>query len=132
MSSNQILLFLAAILLASCTKELVTENHPEFVGSWLHHTKESHDRKLYIFADGTGYLAWIGPYFDESKTRKWFLANDKLFFGKHRINAKPDANYIMHIDVYPTVSNHDFIYDLDTVSTGETYMILDGHAFVKQ
>lgn len=128
--------FLTGILfiLGSCAKELVKDVRSDFVGHWLTHPETGQWKHLYINDDGKGYMQFhgdVGPS-DETRTLKWYFADEKLIFGKQRYKKKADGDRIYSIHVYPTVADEDFTDGANTVLAGQTYAILSGEVYVKQ
>lgn len=128
--------FLTSILfiLGSCAKELIKDVHSDFVGHWLTHPEDGQWKHLYINEDGKGYMQFHGNEgpTDETRTLKWYFADEKLFFGKQRYRKKADGDRIYSIHVYPVVAESDFTDGANTVLAGQTYTILSGEVYVKQ
>jgi len=131
-TSYRLTILLLLFTLASCRKEKATTVHPEFTGSWMHRTGTDNENYISIQADSKGYIVFDnhnGNYI-ESNTHTWFLREDLLCHGGG-LKRKPDGLSTFRVETFPTISDHDFIQFLDTVETGDYYMVLDGNVYVR-
>lgn len=122
-----LLLFVVATV-CGCKREPVIDAHPEMEGRWSHSSTSYSSQLLIIGNSGRGY---IERYLDgeleyDSNPRKWFIKNEILFFG--RISGGNESFGIIR---YPVEATQGFTSEYDTVSTGETYMVLDNQVYVK-
>jgi hypothetical protein len=121
-------LFSAIILFnSSCKRKVVTKVSTDFIGNWVHDSSDgSTSEFLEINKNGRGYI----DIYEENESvggdqsRKWFIKNDRLLFGRLSGEA-------FEIDLYPTVSEQLIIDGLDTIRIDDMYMILDGNYYLK-
>lgn len=118
----------ALIFLASCQKEKVIDIHPEMIGAWVHYTATHDYHFVIIDLDGYGYLEWYknGAFDNDTQPKRWFIKDNVLMLGRW---AARDERFT--IDHYPQTASSESIVGYDTLSSGEPYMVLDGHVFSK-
>jgi hypothetical protein len=121
-----IALYLLIISIASCKKKKVTKNHSEMVGSWKHYISNNEIQYLSIESDARGKIEYYkdGKFDTDTKSRKWFIKNSYLMFG--RITPKDEK---FKINSFPAVATYSFINGLDTVILGERYMTLNNNVY---
>lgn len=124
---NLILYILISLLIFSCKKEKISEDHPELIGNWTQQTDEELYKKLYIKdkSKGTLYECSSAPGGDcaDSEFRKWRIKDNQLFYGL--------SNNLGEITQYPTIAASDILFGTnDTIKSGERYMALNYSYYV--
>lgn len=126
------LLFIASVLLA-CNK---VDKHPELYGTWGTSSSYSDGHTLVINDDNTGH-PYESPCYGLGDL-KVKLKDDILQFKK---NGSVKKDYI--VTAYPTVADQmitfyaqrgclPYVDIIDTIFTGETYMILNDDIYLKK
>ena len=126
MTKQIIIALLLFISLAGCKKEKVTKNHSEMIGSWKHYISNNEIQYLSIESDGRGKIEYYkdGKFDTDTKSRKWFVKNNYLMFG--RITPKDEK---FKINSFPAVATYSFIEGSDTVISGDRYMVLNNNVY---
>jgi len=96
------------------------------IGDWYHHTGIGLYYSISIFKNGRGYIYEKNANNDglDTQGRVWLIKDDKLIFSRFKREQ-------FSIDSYPSVATTIMIDNFDTIQVGRTYMILDGHYFIK-
>jgi hypothetical protein len=120
-------LLLLLFILSCKKKKKVMDVHPELAGTWSHHEKPGSTHWIEIDKDGTGSMEWYenNTFKRDTKTRKWFMEDAYLIFG--RGSKKSDEAF--HIDQYPDTAAVTFINGYDTVNAGQRYMRLEDRIY---
>ena len=128
MNKASLLLFL--LLVVSCKKQAAHKVDEEFVGHWTHRISSTENKYITVEDDSRG---WVDVYNTAGEKteggdqkRKWLVKKDYLYFGWLGMGDEK-----FHIDQYPAVAALDFIFGLDTIPAGKTYMVLDGKHYIK-
>lgn len=125
------LIALSVILLASsCHKKAVHKLNKDFIGTWKH--IENSEKRWYL---DIGSSSWgnIDVYNSSwEKTDSYGENPDKW-----RLNPKKDILYLggftkkFKVDKYPVLNDQLLIIGMDTIESGNWYMILDNMYFEK-
>src|SRR5688572_2797953 len=108
-------------LIICCQQKPAIKIDPEFVGNWTHLTSTDDFKRLEIDEEGKGYIVVAGGY---TTRRKWIIKNDVLGFGWYAIDFEQ-----FKIDSFPQTATYSFSNNLDSVSTGDRYIWLDGNLY---
>jgi hypothetical protein len=114
----------------SCNKKAVHKADEDFIGRWGH-VENSNERWYLDIGDNSyGSITLYDSLNDFIETfgenpRRWRI-NSKI-----RILNLGFYTHTMFIDQYPAVATGEIVNGLDTILSGETYVILDGDYFVK-
>lgn len=124
-------IFVPIILLSgffSCKKEAAINVNENLIGIWKHNVDASNTIYLEIDDDSKGYIEYYenGTFKSDTQKRKWLIKDNKLFFGWL---GAGDEKFI--INQYPSISPNVIISGSDTISTGDTYIVLDEKYYVK-
>jgi hypothetical protein len=123
-----------ATWLFSCKKEKAVSAHPELTGYWTHSTGTGNQNHLEIRSDSKGSVEYDnhkGNYV-HSNDHLWLLKKNVLHHGRGSLSNKSDGFTRFHIDQYPQTATADFVAFLDTIRSGDDYMILDGDVYFQR
>ncbi len=129
MKTPPFVLFFLFTCLFSCKKEEAINVNSGLIGIWYHYEPYEHGvrfKRLTLQSDGKGEIWYSNGWkvYGGTKTRKWLIKDEHLYFGR-----TASGNEKFEINQYPEIADSTFTIGLDTISSGEKYMILDDTYF---
>ena len=99
------------------------------IGTWQHYSAADAWEIVIIKEDGLGMVKWYtnNKLFQETKEKVWYVKENKLYLGKVTFSLKP-----YNIDGYPTTSSTTEIIELDTLTSGAKFIVLNELNFVEK
>ena len=88
-------LLVVVTVLVGCSKTPVLEVSEDLVGEWRHYTGVGNSHLIIINDNGEGHMEWEvdGKISKTTKTRKWYLDDNILSFGKAAFKRRVIRNH---------------------------------------